>query len=139
MDIYTGEVKVLNVAAAHDVGKAINPQNVHGQIYSGVAMGMGYAIMEEYIPGKTESMKDYHIPTAADMPRITSIIIEDPEPSGPFGAKGVGEPALIPTAPAVLNAIANALGVRIYDLPANLERTLKAGLEMRAKTERGGL
>jgi len=139
VDTYTGEVRVLSVVAAHDVGRAINPRNVHGQIYSGVAMGMGYAIMEEYIPGATESMQDYHIPTAADMPKITSIIIEDPEPSGPYGAKGVGEPALIPTAPAILNAIANALGVRIYDLPANLERTLKASLSVRAKTERGGL
>ena len=133
IDTLSGEVRVKKVIAAHDVGKAINPQNVHGQIYSGVAMGVGFAVMEEYIPGSTESMKDYHIPTAADMPEVTSIIIEDPEPTGPFGAKGVGEPALIPTAPAVLNAIANGLGVRIYDLPANLERVLKASLSMKSK------
>lgn len=126
VDVLTGEVKVLRVAAAHDVGKAINPQNVQGQIYSGVAMGMGFAVMEEFAPGKTESMKDYHIPTCADMPEIIPIIVEDPEPTGPYGAKGVGEPALIPTAPAILNALADALGVRLYSLPANLERVMKA-------------
>jgi CO/xanthine dehydrogenase Mo-binding subunit len=126
VNIVSGEVRVLRIVAAHDVGKAINPRNVHGQIYSGVAMGVGFALMEDFIPGKTESMKDYHIPSCADMPEVVSIIVEDPEPTGPFGAKGVGEPALIPTAPAILNAIADALGVRIYDLPANLERVIKA-------------
>ncbi len=128
VDMLTGEVRVLKVVAAHDVGKAINPSNVRGQIYGGVAMGIGFALMEEFFPGKTESMKDYHIPTMADMPEIEAIIVEDPEPTGPFGAKGVGEPALIPTAPAILNAVADALGVRIYDLPANLERVLEAAL-----------
>ncbi len=126
VNMLSGEVRVLKIVAAHDVGKAINPRNVHGQIYSGVAMGLGFALMEEFIPGRTESMKDYHIPSCADMPEVVSIIVEDPEPTGPFGAKGVGEPALIPTAPAILNAIADALGVRIYDLPANLERVIKA-------------
>ena len=124
--MFTGEVRVLKVVAAHDVGKAVNPRNVEGQIYSGVAMGLGYGLMEEFEPGKTESMKDYHIPTCSDMPEIIPLIVEDPEPTGPYGAKGVGEPALIPTAPAILNALADALGVRIYDLPANLERVLKA-------------
>ena len=75
-------------------------------------MGLGFALMEEFEPGKTLSMKDYHIPTCADMPEVVPIIVESPEPSGPFGAKGVGEPALIPTAPAILNAIADALGAR---------------------------
>lgn len=126
VDLRTGEVNVLKVVAAHDVGRAVNPQNVRGQIYSGVAMGLGFALMEEFVPDKTESMKDYHIPTCADMPEIIPIIVEDPEPTGPYGAKGVGEPALIPTAPAILNALSDALGVRIYDLPANLERVLKA-------------
>lgn len=128
VDTLTGEVRVLKVVAAHDVGRAVNPQNVRGQINSGVAMGIGFALMEEYIPGRTESMKDYHIPSAADIPTIEAIIVEEPEPTGPFGAKGVGEPALIPTAPAILNAVADALGVRIYDLPANLERVLRASL-----------
>jgi CO/xanthine dehydrogenase Mo-binding subunit len=128
VDVLTGEVRVLRVAAAHDVGKAINPRNVNGQIFGGVAMGIGFALMEEFMPGKTVSMKDYHIPSLADMPEVIPIIIEDPEPTGPYGAKGVGEPALIPTAPAVLNAVADALGARIYDLPASLERVLKAAL-----------
>lgn len=132
VDVLTGEVRVTRVRAAHDVGRAINPENVRGQINSGVAMGIGFALMEEYIPGRTESLKDYHIPTCADVPPIEWVIVEDPEPTGPFGAKGVGEPALIPTAPAVLNAIADALGVRIYDLPANLERVMRAGLTVKS-------
>ncbi|MCX5872367.1 MAG: xanthine dehydrogenase family protein molybdopterin-binding subunit [Deltaproteobacteria bacterium] len=126
IDILTGEVTVVKIVAAHDVGRAINPDCVRGQIYGGVAMGLGFALMEEFIPGKTISLKDYHVPTCSDMPVVEAIIIEDPEPTGPFGAKGVGEPALIPTAPAIVNAIADALGVRIYFLPANLERVMKA-------------
>ena len=122
LDTQTGQVKVSKIVAAHDVGKAINPQTVEGQIHGGVAMGIGFALMEEYVPGTTISMGDYHIPTAVDMPEIISIIVEDPEPTGPFGAKGVGEPALIPTAPALINAIADASGKRVYTLPANPER-----------------
>jgi len=85
--------------------------------------------MEEFEPGKTVSMKDYHIPTCADMPEVVPIIVEAAEPTGPFGAKGVGEPALIPTAPAILNALADALGQRIFHLPANLERVLEACIQ----------
>ncbi len=129
VDVLTGEVKVEKVVAAHDVGRAIHPGNVIGQICGGVAMGIGFGLMEEFHPGSTISMKDYPIPTIADMPEIVPIIIESPEPSGPFGAKGVGEPALIPTAPAILNAIADALGERIYTLPANLERVLEASIK----------
>ncbi|RLB06589.1 MAG: aldehyde oxidase, partial [Deltaproteobacteria bacterium] len=126
VDPSTGEVNVLQVVAAHDVGKAVNPSQVVGQIASGVAMGTGFALMEEFVPGKTRSMRDYLIPTVKDMPEVIPIIVESPEPTGPFGAKGVGEPALIPTAPAILNAIAHALGERIYHLPASLERVLEA-------------
>jgi CO/xanthine dehydrogenase Mo-binding subunit len=126
VDLLTGTAHVVKVVAAHDVGKAVNPQGVNGQICSGVAMGLGFALMEEFRPRVTLSMKDYYIPTAADMPEIIPIIVEDEEPTGPFGAKGVGEPALIPTAPAILNALADALGVRIWALPANLERIMKA-------------
>ena len=122
VDTSTGEVRVNRIVAAHDVGKAINPQNVEGQIQGGVGMGLGFALMEEFIPGKTASMGDYHIPTSLDMPEIIPLLVEDQEPTGPYGAKGVGEPALIPTAPAVLNAIADALGVRIFRLPAHPER-----------------
>lgn len=124
VDGTTGQVQVRRVVAAHDVGRAINPRQVEGQIMSGVAMGVGFALMEEFHPGRTRSMKEYLIPTTMDMPEVVPIIVEDPEPTGPFGAKGVGEPALIPTAPAVLNAIADALGERVYHLPANLERVM---------------
>jgi len=129
VDTLTGEVRVEKVVAAHDVGKAIYPEGVKGQIRGGVAMGVGFALMEEYVRGQTESLKDYLIPTCGDMPEVIPIIVESEEPSGPFGAKGVGEPALIPTAPAVLNAIADALGERIYNLPANLERVLQASIQ----------
>ena len=124
VDTLTGEVSIDKVFAAHDVGKAIHPENVKGQICGGVAMGIGFALMEEFIPGRTISMKDYHIPTCADVPEIVPIIVESSEPTGPFGAKGVGEPALIPTAPAILNALADALDQRIYHLPADLESVL---------------
>lgn len=122
VDTETGNVAVSRVIAAHDVGKAIHPQNVEGQIQGGVAMGLGFALMEEFKPGITSSMADYHIPTSLDMPEIIPIIVEDEEPTGPFGAKGVGEPALIPTAPAILNGIADAVGTRVYRLPASPER-----------------
>ncbi len=127
-DTLTGEVQVDKIVAAHDVGKAIHPENVVGQICGGVAMGIGFALMEEFVPDSTKSMKDYHIPTCSDMPEVVPIIVESPEPTGPFGAKGVGEPALIPTAPAILNALSDALGERIYHLPANLERVLSTSV-----------
>jgi len=129
VDVLTGEVTVEKIVAAHDVGKAIHPENVVGQICGGVAMGLGFALMEEYTPGQTVSLKDYHLPTCADVPEIVPIIVEAAEPSGPYGAKGVGEPALIPTAPAILNAIADALGRRITSLPAGLERVMEACIE----------
>ena len=129
VDTLTGEVSVQKIVAAHDVGKAIYPEGVKGQICGGAAMGVGFALMEEYAPGETVSMKDYLIPTCGDIPEIVPIIVESPEPSGPFGAKGVGEPALIPTAPAILNALSDALGERIYSLPANLERVLEASIK----------
>jgi len=129
VDVLTGEVNVERVVAAHDVGRAIHPENVVGQICGGVAMGLGFALMEEFEHGKTESMKDYHLPTVTDVPVVVPIIIESEEPTGPFGAKGVGEPALIPTAPAIVNAISSALNKRIYSLPASLERVLEASIQ----------
>jgi aldehyde oxidoreductase len=91
-----------------------------------VAQGLGMALMEEYIPGRTENLHDYLIPTIGDMPEITSIFIEKPEPEGPFGARGLGEHVLIPTVPAILNAIRDASGARITQVPALPYRVLAA-------------
>ena len=126
VDTDLGTVKVLRVVAAHDVGRAINPTQVEGQIHGGVAQGLGLALLEAYVSGRTDNLHDYLIPTAGDVPPIDCLLIEDPEPSGPFGAKGVGEPALIPTAPAILGAIDHAVGVRITTLPATPDRILAA-------------
>jgi aldehyde oxidoreductase len=117
VDIELGTVEVLNIIAAHDVGRAINPTLVEGQIHGGIAQGLGLALMEEFIPGKTENLHDYLIPTTGDMPTIKTYLIEDPEETGPFGAKGVGEPALVATAPAILGAIRHACGARMTQVP----------------------
>lgn len=122
----TGEVKVLRIVAAHDVGKAVNPVNLQGQMEGGVAMGLGYALTEEFIPGKTNGFAQYRIPTTRDMPEIEAIVVEVPEPSGPFGAKGAGESASVPTAAAIVNAIAAATGARVHQLPATPKRVLQA-------------
>ena len=97
-----------------------------GQIEGGIAQGLGLALMEEYIPGRTENLHDYLIPTFGDMPEIESILIERPDPEGPFGAKGLGEHVLIPTAPAILNAIRHACGARLARVPALPHRVLAA-------------
>jgi CO/xanthine dehydrogenase Mo-binding subunit/aerobic-type carbon monoxide dehydrogenase small subunit (CoxS/CutS family) len=127
VDVDLGTTKVLRIAAAADVGRAINPTQVEGQLHGGVAQGLGLALMEEYIPGRTENLHDYLIPTIGDIPPIDTYIVEDPEPLGPFGAKGIGEPALVPTAPAILNAIRHATGARITQVPATPDR-LRAAL-----------
>lgn len=125
VDVLTGEIDIHRVVAAHDVGRMINPANLVGQVCGGVAMGLGYGILEEFAPG-VESLKDYHICTSTDVPEIVPILVETPEPTGPFGAKGIGEPSLIPTAPAAVNALEMAIGERIYALPATLERVMEA-------------
>jgi CO/xanthine dehydrogenase Mo-binding subunit len=117
VDVDLGTVKVLRIVAAHDVGKAINPTLVEGQIEGGIAQGLGLALMEEYVPGRTENLHDYLIPTVGDMPEIECLLIEDREPLGPSGAKGVGEPGLVPTAPAILGAVHHATGVRAHRVP----------------------
>ncbi|MBI5585378.1 MAG: xanthine dehydrogenase family protein [Deltaproteobacteria bacterium] len=126
VDRRSGLVRVPRVAAAHDVGKAINRRGVFGQICGGVVMGIGFATMEEYIPGKTDNFREYHLPTMADVPRITPLLVEDEDPTGPYGAKGVGEPALIPTAPAVAGGVSRALGKPMTHLPLSLEEVMKA-------------
>jgi len=126
VDLELGTTKVLRIVAAHDVGRAINPTQVEGQVHGGIAQGLGLALMEAYVPGRTENLHDYLIPTIGDAPEIDTILVEDPEPSGPYGAKGVGEPALVPTAPAILGAIRDATGARITRLPATPDRVLAA-------------
>ena len=121
-----GTVKLVKITAAHDVGKAINPLLAEGQIEGGIAQGIGMALMEEYIPGRTENLHDYLIPTIGDVPPIETILIEVPDPEGPFGAKGLGEHVLIPTAPAILNAIRHATGVLVTTVPATPSRVLAA-------------
>jgi len=126
VDIELGTVRVLKIVAAHDVGRAINPTLIEGQIEGGVAQGLGMALMEEFFPGKGENLHDYLIPTAGDIPPIESILIENPSSIGPFGAKGIGEQAVIPTAPAILNAIHHAIGVRMRRIPATPDRIREA-------------
>ncbi|MCP4330168.1 MAG: molybdopterin-dependent oxidoreductase [Alphaproteobacteria bacterium] len=135
-DLDLGTVKVRRVVAAHDVGRAINPIQVEGQIHGGIAQGLGMALMEEYVPGRSENLHDYLIPTFGDMPDIEIMIIEEHEPLGPFGAKGIGEPALIPTAPAILGAISHAIGTRIYQVPATPDRVRAAILAARTGSGR---
>lgn len=135
VDTATGNVKVLRVSAAHDVGRAINPMMCEQQIEGAVVQGMGYAIMEEVLleQGRTltPSFSKFLMPTSVDSPEIKCYLIEPNEDLGPFGAKGVGEGAIIPTAAAIVNAVYDAVGVRIYDLPITPEKLL-AALEMKA-------
>lgn len=118
VDTKLGTVKPIKFVAAHDVGKAINPMLVEGQVQGGIAQGLGMALMEEYLPGLTENLHDYLIPTIGDIPPIEILIIEEEDAHGPYGAKGLGEHVLIPTAPALFNAIKRASGVRLTQGPA---------------------
>jgi len=127
VDLALGTVRVLSIHAAHDVGRAINPTQVEGQVHGGIAQGLGLALMEEYRAGRTDNLHDYLIPTAPDIPPIVVHLVEDAEPLGPYGAKGVGEPALVATAPAILNAIHHATGVRVAEVPVTPDR-LRAAL-----------
>jgi CO/xanthine dehydrogenase Mo-binding subunit len=131
VDIATGRVKVQKIVAAHDVGRAINPMAVEGQIEGAIGQGYGYCLTEgfEYENGKVlnPDFLGYRIPRSNDMPEIETIMVEKIDSIGPFGAKGVGEPALVPVAPAIANAIWDAVGVRITDLPITPEKIL-AGL-----------
>lgn len=130
VDTYTGNIKVLDIHVAQDVGKVINPLGLAGQIEGGVVMGMGYALLEELYSEKgyilNPNFHDYKIPTSVDIPNIHFYPVETNDPYGPYGAKGVGEAPLIPTAPAIANAIVDAIGIRIVDLPITPEKVLKA-------------
>jgi len=128
VDEETGKVEILDYVAAHDVGRAINPMLLDGQVHGGVMMGVGYALTEQVILEKGRNMnpdfRDYKILTAKDAIPLTPVVIETIDPDGPYGAKGIGEPGCVPTAPAIANAIYDAIGVRITDLPITPERVL---------------
>jgi CO/xanthine dehydrogenase Mo-binding subunit len=126
VDLKLGLVKPLRFVAAHDVGRAINPLLVEGQVQGGIAQGLGMALTEEYLPGRTENLHDYLIPTMGDVPPIETLIIEEADAHGPYGAKGLGEHVLIPTAPAILNAIRHATGVAMTRVPATPSRVRAA-------------
>ena len=128
VDTELGTTRVLRMVAAHDVGRAINPIQVEGQIHGGIAQGLGMALMEEYVVGRSDNLHDYLIPTVGDVPPIETMLIEDPEPLGPHGAKGIGEPALVPTAPAIFGAIYQATGVRVRHAPMTPHR-LRAAIQ----------
>jgi CO/xanthine dehydrogenase Mo-binding subunit len=132
VDPNTGQVTVTNFVAAHDVGRAINPLATEGQIRGGITQGLGWTLMEDmaYANGKliNPDFVDYIVPSALDVPEIQPILVEPIEPNGPYGAKGIGEPALNPTMAAITNAIYNATGIRVKRLPVSPEKIL-AGLK----------
>ncbi len=131
VDDETGEVEVLRIVASHDCGTAINPMLVEGQVEGGISMGVGFALQEEILfdaNGRqvNPNLTNYIMPTSLDMPEIEVDIVDNYDPTGPFGAKGVGEPTSVPTAAAIVNAIHDAVGVRITSLPATAEKVLAA-------------
>jgi len=125
---------------AHDIGRAINPTNVEGQLHGGILQGLGYALTEGVIIDEATgrvanlSFTDYKIFTAVDMPKIEVILVNTDDPTGPFGAKSVGEMGMVTTAPAVANAIYHAIGVQMKELPMTPERVLEALREKDGKT-----
>jgi len=130
VDLRTGRVRVLRVVAAHDVGRAINPAGIEAQIEGGVAQGLGATLHEEMVVRDgivtNPSFAEYKLPTTLDVPEVVPVIVEDPHDEGPYGAKGLGEPVLAPTSPAVANAVFAATGVRITELPITPEKVLRA-------------
>jgi len=135
VDEDTGEVEVLRIVAVHDCGTPINPMLVEGQIQGGISMGVGFALQEEILfrdgVQVNPNLTNYIMPTSLDMPEIEVELVDNYDPTGPFGAKGAGEPTAVPTAAAILNAIHDAVGVRITSLPATAEKVLAAIMEKR--------
>jgi len=135
VDTETGVVRPLNVTVAHDIGRAINPLIVEGQLEGGVVMSIGYALTENFIVNQksgileSDNYTSYKIPSTPDLPTINTIVVEEPVESGPFGAKSVGESATVGIAPAIGNAIYDAVGVRVGDLPVTPEKVLRALME----------
>jgi xanthine dehydrogenase YagR molybdenum-binding subunit len=141
VDVETGEVTVLRVVAAHDCGRVVNPLMVESQVVGAVTQGLGFALTEERLVDEgrgfvvNANLEEYYVPTVLDVPEITNVTLDMPDPeANPTGAKGIGEPPIIPTAPAIANAIRDAIGVRISRTPMNRSRVLKA-LAERGKTE----
>ena len=126
VNLETGQVRIPKITAAHDVGRAVNPRDARGQIEGAVLMGLGTALMEEYLPGLTKGFGDYYLPTSLSTPQIETILVEVPSFQGPFGVKGLGEAAILPTAPAILSGISRVVGTRIRRLPATPEVVLQA-------------
>ena len=128
VDDETGKVDVIELVAINDAGKIVNPVLAESQAIGGCSMGVGYALMEEIELNegkiKNTNFSDYIIPTSKDMPKIKSIFVEEEEQTGPYGAKGLGEPVMLATAPAIINAIYDAINVRIFDLPATPDKVL---------------
>ena len=134
VDTETGKIDILEIVAVNDGGKIINPTLAEGQVEGGCSMGIGYAIMEEVNLDKgkikNSNFSNYIIPTSMDMPNIKTYFIEETESTGPYGAKEIGEPVMIPTASAILNAIYDAINIRFYELPVTCEKVL---LELKKK------
>jgi CO/xanthine dehydrogenase Mo-binding subunit len=126
VDLETGIVNVSRFVAAHDVGRVVNPLDAAGQIEGAVLMGIGAALTEEYIPGQTGLLSQYIVPMIGSMPEIKTILVEVPSRLGPYGVKGLGEAAMLPSTPAVINAVSRAIGRRIRSIPATPERILSA-------------
>jgi carbon-monoxide dehydrogenase large subunit len=141
VDLATGAVRVLRLTAAHDLGKAINPMMAHAQLEGSLVMGLGSALLEEmhFENGQVVNPQflDYKIPRIMDVPPMETLLVEAGHALGPYGAKGLGEPGLAPTAAAIGNAVYNAVGVRIYDLPITPEKVLRALKEMQESSEKG--
>lgn len=142
VDTETGKTDVIDFVSVHEIGQAISRGGVEGQIYGGVAMGLGYGLIEEFAiengTPKQLNFDEYLLPTSMDVPPIKVILVENPDPAGPFGAKSIGEPANELAAPAIINAIYNATGKRVYEIPATLERVL-LGHALSRKGSRGSL
>ena len=138
VDPVTGSVTVLRYLVAQEVGRAVNPAGVMGQIQGGVTQGLGYALWETLQIGddgryRQRSLEAYKLPIALDVPRVETILLEHPADAGPYGAKGVAEPAMTPTTPAIANAIYDAVGVRVKELPITPQKVLE---ELRKRKSR---
>lgn len=140
VDTETGNLRVVKFVVAHDIGKAINPQGVEGQIEGGVMQGFGFALTEDFVVGEdgtvqSNSFASYKLPGFSEVPDIKIILVEDPAPFGPFGAKGIGEPGLVNVAPAIANALYDAVGIRINTLPMTPEKIWAALSEKETNSE----